>query len=49
MELDPPYCDVIIQRWEEFTGQKAQQLASDALLAEPAREENSTSPNAEGA
>lgn len=23
MELDPAYCDVIIQRWEEFTGQKA--------------------------
>jgi DNA modification methylase len=22
-ELDPKYCDVIIQRWEEFTGQKA--------------------------
>lgn len=24
MELDPHYCDVIISRWEEFTGQKAQ-------------------------
>ena len=23
-ELDPMYCDVIIQRWEEFTGQKAE-------------------------
>ena len=23
-ELDPKYCDVIIQRWEEFTGQKAE-------------------------
>lgn len=23
MELDPHYCDVIIQRWENFTGQKA--------------------------
>ena len=23
MELDPKYCDVIIQRWEQFTGQKA--------------------------
>ena len=26
MELDPHYVDVIIQRWEEFTGQKAVKL-----------------------
>jgi DNA modification methylase len=26
MELDPHYCDVIINRWEEFTGQKAKLL-----------------------
>jgi DNA modification methylase len=24
MELDPLYCDVIVQRWEQFTGQKAE-------------------------
>lgn len=24
MELDPHYCDVIITRWEEFTGKKAE-------------------------
>ena len=24
MELDPRYCDVIIQRWENFTGRKAE-------------------------
>src|SRR5262249_60987709 len=24
MELDALYCDVIVRRWEQFTGQKAQ-------------------------
>ena len=24
MELDPLYCDVIVQRYEQFTGQKAE-------------------------
>lgn len=24
MELDPKYADVIIQRWEEFTGETAE-------------------------
>tara|TARA_R100001480_G_scaffold50970_7_gene64326 strand:- start:172 stop:1365 length:1194 start_codon:yes stop_codon:yes gene_type:complete len=26
MEIDPIYCDVIIQRWEEYTGNKAELL-----------------------
>ena len=26
MELDPGYCDVIINRWEQYTGQKAVRL-----------------------
>ena len=26
MELDPHYCDVIIKRWEDFTGRKAELL-----------------------
>lgn len=26
IELDPKYCDVIIQRWEKFTSQKAKKL-----------------------
>ena len=29
MELDPPYCDVIVQRWEEFTGRKAERIAAE--------------------
>jgi len=24
MELDPIYCDVIVKRWEEYTGKKAE-------------------------
>lgn len=27
MELDPKYCDVIIKRWEDFTGKKAELLS----------------------
>lgn len=26
MELDPHYCDVIVDRWEKFTGEKAKRL-----------------------
>lgn len=26
MELDPKYCDVIIKRWEQYTGEKALKL-----------------------
>lgn len=26
MELDPHYCDVIIERWEQFTGKKAERI-----------------------
>ena len=25
IEIDPGYCDVIVQRWESYTGQKASQ------------------------
>jgi len=27
MELDPLYCDVIVQRWEKFAGRKAERLS----------------------
>jgi DNA modification methylase len=26
MEIDPHYCDVIVKRWEEFTGNKAERI-----------------------
>ena len=26
MELDPKYCDVIVKRWEDFTGKKAERV-----------------------
>ena len=51
MELDPLYCDVIVQRWEAFTGQKAKR--SDAKgkeqpglkpVAAPAMTENAPAP-----
>lgn len=28
MELDPKYCDVIVKRWEDFTGKKAELIQS---------------------
>lgn len=33
MELDPLYCDVIVQRYEKFTGRKAERVD---LVQEPA-------------
>lgn len=32
MELDPKYCDVIIKRWQEFTGHKALHLAEEQIF-----------------
>lgn len=34
MELDPKYCDVIVKRWEDFTGKKAKLVTADAELSE---------------
>jgi DNA modification methylase len=36
MELDPLYCDVIIKRWEQFTGKKAQRVACEHSATEKA-------------
>ena len=36
MELDPLYCDVIVKRWEEFTGRKAERVAASAPAEETA-------------
>ncbi len=33
MELDPLYCDVIVNRWERFTGQKAERVPASAEAA----------------
>ena len=29
MELDTLYCDVIVERWEKFTGRKAERIAAN--------------------
>jgi DNA modification methylase len=31
LEIDQPYCDVIVQRWENFTGGKAQRQAAGSI------------------
>jgi len=36
MELDPLYCDVIVQRWEKFTGRKAERLPAKGAAEEKA-------------
>ena len=32
MELDQAYCDVIVQRWEEFTGNTAERCQEKTLV-----------------
>jgi hypothetical protein len=31
MELDQAYCDVIVERWEKFTGRKAERIETEAV------------------
>ena len=41
MELDPRYCDVIVKRWQDWTGQQATR-ESDGLAFDQAASESST-------
>jgi len=34
MELDALYSDVIVQRWEQFTGKKAERVTAGAAVGE---------------
>src|ERR1017187_3723426 len=38
IELEPKYCDVIIRRWQEFTGQEAKLEADGRSYSEISRE-----------
>jgi DNA modification methylase len=40
IELEPKYCDVIVRRWQEFTGQEAKLEADGRCYGEVARERN---------
>ncbi len=45
MEIDPAYCDVIVQRWEQFTGKKAERTEAGTpgdAAAEPVGAEASS-------
>jgi DNA modification methylase len=41
MELDPRYCDVIVKRWQEFTGKEATMEATGATFAQVAEDKTS--------
>ena len=34
IEIDELYCDVIIQRWQEFTGRKAERIPAEGVANE---------------
>jgi len=37
MELDPLYCDVIVQRWQKFTGKKPGRVSTEKATVLPSR------------
>ena len=37
MEIDAPYCDVIVERWEDFTGRKAERICPTSQAARETR------------
>ena len=39
IELDPKYCDVIVRRWQDFSGHPARRQADDRLFDDMAAEE----------
>jgi DNA modification methylase len=40
MELDPKYCDVIVKRWQNFTGKIATHAETGEPFAEVTNESN---------
>lgn len=46
MELDPKYCDVIVKRWQEFTGKKAVHESSGKTFDEVANGQTQEEPEA---
>lgn len=48
MELDPKYCDVIVKRWQDFTGQKATLESTGRTFEEMASDRYSPAKDGEG-
>ena len=48
MELDPKYCDVIVKRWQDFTGQKAKLESSGQTFEDVATSRYSPAKDGEG-
>ena len=42
IELDPKYCDVVVRRWQEFTGKEAKRAGDGAKFADLATSDQAT-------